>query len=145
MRACSHERLGASFLNHVSVLIENSPVPGDDASASFGLWFERHYGRDGVNRITEDDGQMELPLENGQEREGVDPRRLADQASRDGQTEQPMRDRFSEVIALSERMVDMQRIEVAGKTSEEDDIGFSHGPSGTFPFVTDDEVIERTG
>ncbi len=37
LRSSSHECLGSAFLNQVSILIQDFPVPGDDASSSFGL------------------------------------------------------------------------------------------------------------
>ena len=102
LRSCSHEGLSAAFLNQVSILIEDSPVPGDDASPSAGLRLQRLDRGEGVDRITEDDRTMKLPFEDGQEREGVDARRLAHQAGGDGQTEQSMSHRPAEGVALAE-------------------------------------------
>ena len=42
--------------------------------------------------IAEKDGVMELPFEDRQERQGIDPRSLAHQAGRDRQTEETMSD-----------------------------------------------------
>ena len=48
----------------------------------------------------------------------------------------------AEGIALSGRMVDMERIKIARQSREEDNIGFRHGPSWAFPLITDHEIIE---
>jgi hypothetical protein len=143
VRACSHERLGASFLDEVAILIENSPMPRDDASASFGLRLQRLDGRHRVDRITKDDRTKKLPFEDGHECQRIDARSLAHQSRGDGQTEQSMSDGPSERITLGGRMIDVQRIEVTRETGKEDDIGFRDGSSWTLPFVTDDKVIER--
>ena len=45
-----------------------------------------------MDRITEDDGTMELPLEDRQECDGVEAGCLAHQAGGDRQAEQPMGD-----------------------------------------------------
>ena len=141
-RSCSHESLSASFLNEVSILIQNSPVPGDDASSSLGLRLQRLDGREGVDRITENDRAMKLPFEDGQKRESIDARCLAHQSGGDGQTEQSVSHGLAEGVALRGRMIDMQRIEVSGKAREEDDIRFRDGPSRAFPLITDDKIIE---
>jgi hypothetical protein len=47
-----------------------------------------------------------------------------------------------EGIALGGRMIDMKRIEITRQSSEEDDIGFRHGPSWALPLITDHEIIE---
>ena len=96
--SCSHERLGAAFLDQVSILIENSSVPGDDASPTFGLGLQRLDGGQGVDRVPEDDRPMKLPFEDRQKCEGVDARRLAHQAGGDGQTEQSMSHRPAEGV-----------------------------------------------
>jgi hypothetical protein len=135
--------LCASILDEVAILIENSPMPRDNASASFGLRLQRKNGRHRVNGITKDDRTMKLPFEDGHECQCIDARCLTHQSRGDGQTEQPMGDGPSERVALGRRMIDMQRIEVTRETGKEDDIGFRDRSSWTLPFVTDDEVIER--
>ena len=143
LRSCPHERLGSSFLNQVSILIQNFSVPGDDASPAFGLRLQRLDGGQGVNRITEKDWPVKLPFENRQKREGVDAWRLAHQAGGNGQTKQPMSHGPAEGIALGGRMIDMERIKISRQTGEENDVGFRHGPSWAFPLITDHEIIKR--
>jgi hypothetical protein len=95
-----------------------------------------------VDRIAEDDGSMKLPFEDGQEREGVDPRCLAHESGGNGQTEQSMSDGAAKRVDLSGRMIGMKRIEISRETREEDNIGFGHGSSWAFPLISDCEIIE---
>jgi hypothetical protein len=39
-------------------------------------------------------------------------------------------------------MIDMKRIEIARQASEEDNIGFRHGPSWALPLIPDHEIIK---
>ena len=143
MGACSHERLSASLLDEVAGLIENSPVPGDNTSPAPRLCLQRLDGGNRVDRIAENDGTMKLPFKDGHESEGVDTGGLAHESGGNGEAEQAMGHGAAEGIALGRRMIDMQGIEVAREAGKEDDISFRYGSSWTFPFVTDDKVIER--
>jgi len=143
MRACSHERLSAAFLNEVAVLIQNPPVPRDNAPASFGLRLQQFNFGYGMDRIAEDDGTMKFPFEDRHECQGVNARSLAHQSRGNGQAEETVCDGPSEGVAPGGRMVDMQRIEVSRQAGEEHDIGFRHCSSWALPFITDDEIIKR--
>jgi hypothetical protein len=134
--------LGAPFLYQVSILIENFSVPGDDASTSSGMRFQRKNGGQGVNCVSKDDWSVKSPFENGQERKGVDARRLAHEAGGNGQTKQAMSHGPAEGIALGGRMIDMKRIEIARQSGEQDDIGFRDSPAWALPLISDHEIIE---
>jgi hypothetical protein len=142
LRSCSHERLGAAFLNQVSILIQNFSVPCNDASPSSCLTLQRNNDRLGVDRVPKDDWSVEFPFEDCQERQGVDARSLAHEAGGDGQTKQSMSHRPAEGIASGGRMIDMKRVKIARQSGEEDNIGFRHGPSWALPLITDHEIIE---
>jgi hypothetical protein len=85
---------------------------------------------------------MKLPIEDGKERQGIDPRSLTHQTRRDCQTKQTMSHRLPERVAFRGGMVDVQRVEVSGESGEQDDIGFRHGPPWALPFIADDKIIE---
>ena len=103
MRSCSHERLGAAFLNQVSILIQNFSVPCNDATPSSCLTLQRNNDRQGVDRVPKDDWSVEFPFEDCQERQGVDTRSLAHEARGDGQTKQSMGHGPAEGIASGAR------------------------------------------
>ena len=90
-----------------------------------------------MDRVTEDDGTVKLPFENGQKCEGVDTRCLAHQAGGNGQTKQSVGHGPAEGVALGRRMINMQRIEVARQAGEENNIGFRDGSPWALPLVTD--------
>jgi hypothetical protein len=142
LRSCSHERLGATFLNQVSILIQNFSVPCNDASPSSCLSLQRNNDRLCVDRVAEGDWSVEFPFEDCQERQGVDARRLAHEAGGDGQTKQSVSHGPAEGIASGGRMIDMKGVKIARQSGEEDNIGFRHGPSWTLPLITDHEIIE---
>lgn len=71
-----------------------------------------------MDGVTEGNRMMKFPFEDTQERQGVDSGSLAQEAGRDGQTQETMRDRTAKRVVLGSRMVDMKWIEVARETSE---------------------------
>ena len=75
-------------------------------------------------------------------RDGVDSRHLTDQAGGDRHAEQSMGDGPAERPALARRVVDMQRIEVPGKTGEQNDIRFRDSPAWAFPLIPDHKIVE---
>lgn len=141
-RSCSHERLSAAFLHQDSILIEHTPLPGNEATPSVGLRLERFNLGNGVDRITKRDGTEESPVQDRQKRHGVDSRRLGDQTGGDRHAEQAMRDGPAEWSVLAGLVVDMQRIEVSGEPRENDDIGFGNRSAGAFPFIPDGKIIK---
>jgi hypothetical protein len=143
LRSAPNECLGPSFLNQVSILIQDFSVPGNNASSSFGLRLQRLDDGESMNRITEDDWPMKLPFEDCQESEGVDARSLAHQTGGDGQAEQPMSHGPAERIILSRRVIDMQWVIISRETGEEDDVRFGNGASRALPLVADREIIKR--
>ena len=132
----------APFLDQLSILIEDSAVPGDDASSAVGVRLQCLYCRESVDRIAEDDRAMEFPFEDGQKRESVDARSLAHQAGGDRQTEKSMSHRPAERVVLRGRMIHMERIEISGESREQDDIRFGDGSSRALPLIADHEIIE---
>jgi hypothetical protein len=98
-RSSSYKGLGTPLLNQIAILIEDSAVPCDYAPAPFCLRFQRLDGGKRVDRIAEKYRLMEGPFEDRQKRKGIDARRLAHQATRNGQAEQAMSHRASEWAA----------------------------------------------
>ena len=103
VNSCSHEGLRASFLDEVTVLIEDSTMPGDDASSAVRVRLQRLDLRERVDRVPEDDRTMEFPFKDCEEGERVDARSLADQAGGDGQTEQAMGHRPAEGVVRARK------------------------------------------
>jgi hypothetical protein len=143
-RSCSHEGLRATLLHHDSILIENAPNPGNNAATSVGMRLERLDLGNGVDRVAKDNRTEESPFQNRQKRHGIDPRCLADKSRGDRHAEQSVRDGPAEWAALTEGMVDMQRIEVSRQPGENDDIRFRDSPSRAFPFLADHKFVERS-
>ena len=56
----------------MAVLIQNPPVPRDNAPASFGLRLQQFHFGYCMDRIAEDDGTMKFPFEDRHECQGVD-------------------------------------------------------------------------
>ncbi len=127
----------------MTILIQNAPAPGDDASPTAGARFERQDRRHDVDRIAKEDGTMKSPFQDGQERQGVHSRRLACETGGDRETKEPMGDWAAEGVADLRRMIYVERIEIARETREPHDVGLSHRPARTFPLVAHDEIIKR--
>ena len=70
--SCSDESLRASLLDEMAILVQNTAVPRNDSAPALGLRAERLYFRKNVNRITEENRPMKLPVEDRQQGEGID-------------------------------------------------------------------------
>ena len=138
------EGLGSAFLNQVSVLIKDLPVPGNDASASIGLRLQSFDCGNGVNGVAEDDGPVELPFEDREKCECVHTGCLAREPRRNGQSQEPMSHGPPEGTLLCRRMIDMQWVIISRQASEQNDIRFRHRPSRAFPLLPNCEIIKRT-
>jgi hypothetical protein len=141
--SCSHEGLRATLLHDKSVLIEDAPTPRNNAATSVGMRLERLDLGNGVDRVAKDNRTEESPFQNRQKRHGIDPRCLAAKPRGDRHPEQSVRDGPPEWAALTESMVDMQRIEVSRQPGENDDVRFRDSPSRAFPFLADHKFVKR--
>jgi len=86
--------------------------------------------------------QEELPFQDGHERQGIHPGRIADQPGGYGQDQQAMGDPLSERPLLRELAVAVKRIEVPRQPREQDHVGFGNGPTRSLPFVADSKVVQ---
>ncbi len=127
--------LGASLLDNFTILIQNPAAPGYHSAPASGARFERFDTRDDVNGVAEHDREVERPLEDPEECQGVDPGCMTGQTGYDRQAEQSVRNRLAEGMAPGGLVVHVERVEVAGKAGEGNDIGLGHSPVWAFPFV----------
>jgi hypothetical protein len=98
-----------------------------------------------MDGIAEKDGLMELPLQDRQERDGIQAGCLTHQAGSDRQAEESMGDGPAEWTAFRRMMIDMNGVEIPGNPREQDDIRLSYRPSRALPLVADDQIVERQG
>jgi hypothetical protein len=104
--------LGTALLDDLVVLIDDLSPPGDDAATAPRLGLQVfHLGND-PQSVTKDDREKKSPFQDGQEREGVDSRRIAGQPCGDGQNEQAMSDWSSEGTLCRELVVAVERVKV---------------------------------
>src|SRR6185437_15933789 len=94
--ASAHQGLGQPFLEGLAVGVDKPALPGDDPAPSARPRLERDDPRDDLDGVAEGDRMKELPLQDGEERQGLDAGRMAGQARGDRQAEQAMRDRLAE-------------------------------------------------
>jgi hypothetical protein len=134
--------LSATLLHQDFILIEHPASPCNDAPSSAGVSFEELDARDNVYGVTEGNWTKKSPIKDSQERDGIDAYRLAGQSGSDRHSEQSMGHGPAERAAPAEGMVDVQWVEVAGQSGEQDDIRFRDRPSRTLPLVANHEVIE---
>jgi hypothetical protein len=142
IHSCTHERFGATFLDEVSVLVDDASVPGDDSAAAGSAWLEGLDGRNHMDGVTEKDRAMKAPFKDRQKGQGGDVGCLARQAASDGQSQKAVGNGASKGIGRWGRMIGMQRIEVSGQAGEQNNIRFGDGASGAFPLIADREFIE---
>jgi hypothetical protein len=126
----------------VSLVIEDPAIPGDDAPSRVAAAFQGLDAGNPVDRITEDNRAMEPPFQDRQERQGIDPWSLGEQARGDRQAQQSVRDRPSERALFGGGMIDVNGVEIPREAREEDDIRLRHRPPRGLPFITDDQVVE---
>jgi hypothetical protein len=74
----------------LSVLIDDTPVPGYDTASTVGVRTHGLNRGQGVDRVTEEDRQMERPFKDGKEGEGIDARRLTYETGGNRKAQQPM-------------------------------------------------------
>ena len=141
-RAAAHEGLSSAILDELPVLVEDPPIPGDHATSAVGRGLQGVHTCDPPDRVTEMDRTMESPLQDGEERQGVDARRLTEQPGADGQAEQTMGDRLAEGAGSRRRVINVDGIKISGEAREPDNIGLGDRPSRSLPFIADDQVVE---
>ena len=118
-------------------------MPGDDSAPALGLGKQRLDLRERMDRITEDDRAMKLPLKDGEKCDGVDARCLAASSPvAMARPSSPWATGRPKTAATGRGMIDMQRIEISGEAREQDDIGFGDGSPWAFPLVADQEIIK---
>ena len=134
--------MSAALLDDLAVLVDNLTMPGDDAATASRLGLQRFHSGNDLEGVAEDDREQKSPFQDGQECEGVDSRRIADQARGDGQNQQAMGNRSSERTLFRELVIAVERVEVSRQSSEEDHVGFRDGSARTLPFVAYHQIVQ---
>ena len=86
---------------------------------------------------------MEFPFEDRQECEGVHARAWLIRPEAIARPRSPWATGRPNGPLLRRMMIHVERIEVAGKPGEQDDIRLGDRPSRAFPLVADDQIVER--
>jgi hypothetical protein len=129
-------------LNDAIVLVQESTVPGNDPATSSRLRLERIDPRNHPEGVSEADGNEESPFQNRQKGQSINPGCMARQSRGDGQAEQAMGHGSSKWAFFRQDVVGVQWIEIAGKSCEQNHIGFGDGSGGALPLVTECQVVK---
>src|SRR5262249_45506395 len=125
-----------ALLGDLAGLINDLPLPGDDAAPPPAAHLFLDDARPQFDRVADEDRLLELPVADGDEGQRAHHGAVDGEAGGDRKDEHAVGDGPAERRGAGELVIEVDRVEVAAEAGEVDDVGLRHGAARRQPLLT---------